>query len=141
MLAGLPDSVAYNPARQIAEIAADRRAPTLAVGNLASVRDFLDVEDVVAAYIALLDRSHAPDVFNVASGVPVKIASLLETLMELAGVDAEVVVNPDYFRATDQLVGDSTRLQERTGWRPTIALRDTLADLLDGWREQVAARD
>jgi len=133
--------VASGFARQIAEIAAGRRAPTLAVGNLASVRDFLDVEDVVAAYIALLDRSHAPDVFNVASGVPVKIASLLETLMELAGVDAEVVVNPDYFRATDQLVGDSTRLQQRTGWRPTIALRDTLADLLDGWREQVAARD
>jgi GDP-4-dehydro-6-deoxy-D-mannose reductase len=130
--------VASSFARQVAEIAAGIREPTMAVGNLESVRDFLDVEDVITAYIHLLDPKIRPDVFNVASGVPIKIATLLETLIELGGIDPEVTTNPDFFRPTDHLVGDATRLREVTGWRPTIPLRDALAALLDGWHAQVA---
>ncbi|MFP8872391.1 MAG: hypothetical protein VCB43_13830, partial [Myxococcota bacterium] len=75
--------------------------------------------------------------FNVASGVPVKVADLLATLIDLAGVDPEVGVNSDSFRPTDQLVGDATRLREATGWEPTIPLRDTLQALLEGWQTQI----
>ena len=110
----------------------------MAVGNLESVRDFLDVEDVISAYIHLLDPKIPPDVFNIASGIPIKIATLLETLIELGGIDPEVTTNPDYFRPTDHLLGDATRLREATGWRPTIPIRDALASLLDGWHTQVA---
>lgn len=131
--------VASSFAKQIAEIAAGVLEPKVAVGNLESVRDFLDVEDVVAAYIHLIDPAIAPDVFNVASGVPVKVATILHILIELGGVAPDVTTNPDYFRPTDQLVGDSTRLRNATGWKPTIALRDTLAGLLDGWHNQIAA--
>lgn len=130
--------VASSFARQIAEIANGIREPRMAVGNLDSVRDFLDVEDVISAYILLLDPGIEPDVFNVASGVPVKIATLLETLTELAHVEPEVSINPEYFRPTDQLVGDSSRLQNATGWRPKISLRETLGALLGDWRRQTA---
>lgn len=130
--------VASSFARQIAEIAAGIREPRIAVGNLESIRDFLDVEDVVAAYIRLLDPTVEAGVFNVASGVPLKIATLLDTLIELGGVDPEVTINPDYFRPTDRLVGDPTRLRQATGWRPSIALRETLASLLESWRTQIA---
>ncbi|MCH7600182.1 MAG: GDP-mannose 4,6-dehydratase [Myxococcales bacterium] len=133
--AGQSDTfVASSFARQIAEIADGIREPRMTVGNLESVRDFLDVEDVVSAYILLLDPAIEPQVFNVASGIPLKIATLLETLIELAGIDPEVSINPEYFRPTDKLVGDPARLQRATGWRPRIALRETLAGLLGGWR-------
>ncbi len=136
--AGQSDTfVASSFARQIAEISVGLREPRVAVGNLESVRDFLDVEDVIGAYIRLLDPKIEADVFNIASGVPVSIGALLETLIELAGVDPEVTTNPDYFRPTDHLVGDSTRLREATGWRPTTPLRETLASLLEGWRREV----
>ena len=103
--------VASSFARQIAEISAGVREPRVAVGNLESVRDFLDVDDVVSAYIHLLDPALPAGVFNVASGVPVRISKLLDTLIELAGVDPEITVNQEYFRPTDRLVGDPTRLQ------------------------------
>lgn len=131
--------VASSFARQIAEIADGVREPRIAVGNLDSVRDFLDVEDVISAYILLLDPAVAPDVFNIASGIPVKISSLLETLIDLAGVDPEVSINPEYFRPTDQLVGDPARLRAATGWQPRIPLRETLAALLGSWRTESAA--
>lgn len=136
--AGQSDTfVASSFARQIAEIAEGVRAPRMAVGNLESVRDFLDVDDVIRAYLALLDPEVAPSVFNVASGRPVRVQEILDTLMELGGVEPEVRVNPDYFRPTDQLVGDPSRLIRATGWQPRIPLRETLGGLLEGWREEI----
>lgn len=131
--------VASSFARQLAEMTEGVRAQTMSVGNLQSVRDFLDVDDVISAYIALLDPGVPANVYNVASGTPLKIEDLLATLIDLAGVNPEVSVNPDYFRPTDQLVGDATRLREATGWAPQIPLRDTLSALLEGWRAQIRA--
>ena len=43
-------------ARQVAAIEAGRQPPVLRVGNLDPVRDFSDVRDVAAGYVALLER-------------------------------------------------------------------------------------
>jgi len=131
--------VASSFAKQIAEIAEGLREPRMEVGNLEAVRDFLDVEDVVGAYLRLLDPDVPADVYNIASGIPLKIQELLDTLIDLAGVDPEVGTNPNFFRPTDQLVGDASKLRAATGWRPEIPLRDTLRGLLDGWRARVKA--
>jgi len=143
--AGRPEQfVESSFARQIAEIAAGRRAPRLTVGNLDAVRDFLDVEDVVDAYLRLLDRSAPAGLYNVASGVGRSVAEVLDTLLELAGIgprDAalEVVVDPARWRPADRAVGDASKLRAATGWSPRIAFRDTLHAILDGWRKELSA--
>ena len=131
-------------ARQIAEIAAGRRAPQLAVGNLDAVRDFLDVEDVLDAYLRLLDRSVPAGLYNVASGVGRPIAEVLDTLLELAGLGprgsaVEVRVEAERWRPADRAVGDASKLRGATGWAPRIAFRDTLRALLEGWRAELSA--
>jgi GDP-4-dehydro-6-deoxy-D-mannose reductase len=128
--------VASSFARQVAEIAGGVREPRLHVGNLDSVRDFLDVRDVVRAYAALLDRGVDAGVYNVASGRGVAVREILATLLELAGVDAEIEVDPARFRPTDRRIGDASRLRDATGWAPRIPLRDTLAEMLEFWRAQ-----
>ena len=132
-----PHFVASSFARQIAEIAAGRREPHLRVGNLASVRDFLDVEDVVDAYLALLDPSVPAGIYNLASGRGVTIRSLLDQLLEVAGVEPQVEIDPALNRPTDQLIGDSSRLRQATDWRPHTALRTTLEHLVDDWHRRV----
>jgi len=77
--AGRPDRfVESSFARQLAEIEAGHRPPRIAVGALDSVRDFLHVEDVVDAYLALLEGKAKPGAYNVASGSGVTIRALLE---------------------------------------------------------------
>ena len=49
--------------------AAANAAPRCRSGNATSVRDFLHVADVAAAYIALAARGRAGEVYNVSSGV------------------------------------------------------------------------
>lgn len=124
-------------ARQVASIEAGRAEPLLQVGNLASVRDFLDIEDVVEAYVRLLDPSVPPDVYNVASGIAVRIEDALRSLCELAGIDPSIEVNRAFFRPTDFAVGDAKRLHAAAGWEPRVPFRETLAGLLDEWRSRI----
>jgi GDP-4-dehydro-6-deoxy-D-mannose reductase len=136
-----PLFVAPDFARQIAAIAAGRRAPEMRVGNLDSVRDFLHVDDVVDAYLRLLDPDVPAVVYNVASGNGTRIGDLLDILGELAGVRPKIEVDPARFRPADALVGDPTRLREATGWTPSRDLRGTLHELLEYWKAQDAGGD
>jgi GDP-4-dehydro-6-deoxy-D-mannose reductase len=125
-------------AKQLVEIASGRREPRLRVGNLDSVRDFLDVSDVVDAYVALVDRAVRPGVYNIASGIGVRIGDALEQLAEIAGVRPEVVVDPERLRPADVALGDATRLRRATGWAPRVPFPDTLASLVADWRGRLS---
>lgn len=132
--------VASSFARQIAEIEAGLRPPVMRVGNLSSIRDFLDVDDVIRAYLALLQPSVPADVYNVASGKQTPIQSLLDILIAASTAPSriEIETDPELLRPTDCLFGDATRLQQTTDWRPQIAFESTLAGLLEAWRQTVA---
>jgi GDP-4-dehydro-6-deoxy-D-mannose reductase len=126
-------------ARQVAAIEAGKSEPVLRVGNLESVRDFLDIDDVVEAYVRLLARDAPAGVYNVASGASVRVGDALRMLCGLADIDPRVRAHPDFFRPTDFAVGDARRLRAATGWEPKVPFRQTLERLLDSWRERVSA--
>lgn len=134
-----PAFVASSFARQIAEIECGLRPPVLSVGNLESVRDFLDVDDVIDAYLALLAPGTRAGVFNVASGRGVSGRELLDLLLAASSARPRVVVEPARVRPTDVSVGDAARLRAATGWAPRRALADTLTRLLDAWRRRLRA--
>jgi GDP-4-dehydro-6-deoxy-D-mannose reductase len=131
--------VASSFARQLAEMVLGRRAPVLRVGNLDAVRDFLDVADVVDAYLGLLDPRVSRAAYNVASGVPIRVAKLLELLIERAGLRPAIEVDPARHRPARASVGNAARLRSTTGWAPKIPLEDTLARLFDAWLERLSA--
>ena len=128
-------------ARQLAEIEAGRRPPTLRVGNLSAVRDFVDVRDVAAAYLAAAERALPGEAYNVATGAGHPVRELVERLLAIAGTAAEVSVDAGRLRPTDiaALVGDATRFRQATGWRPGVPFERTLADTLAFWRARVAS--
>ena len=141
--AGRPDTfVESSFAKQVAEIEAGIRKPTIRVGNLDSVRDFLHVDDVVDAYERLLDPRVAPGAYNIASGTGRRIGDLLDVLLDLSTLShrVEIVAEPSRFRATDRAVGDASRLRDATGWKPTRSFEAILAELLGGWRAAVRSR-
>jgi GDP-4-dehydro-6-deoxy-D-mannose reductase len=102
------------------------------VGNLEPVRDLLDVRDVARAYVALLERGASGETYNVASGAGVALAEVFRRLAALVGVDAIPEADATLMRTADlsYLVGDATKLRNRTGWAPAIPLDQTLRDLV-----------
>ncbi len=128
-------------ARQIARIEHGLQEPMLTVGNIHVQREFCDVRDVIAAYLALLEKGAAGEAYNVATGAARPLADALEMFLSRSTADIEVRVDQDLIRPADPpiLAGDPTKLMEATGWVPTHRLDDTLAEVLDYWRERVAA--
>jgi GDP-4-dehydro-6-deoxy-D-mannose reductase len=119
-------------AAQLARIAAGG-PPTLLVGNLTAARDFLDVRDVVAAYIALARQGEGGHVYNVCSGRAVAIRDILRELIAIARVPVEVREDPNRARPADVplSVGSAEKLRASTNWRPQIALVRSLRDVYD----------
>ncbi len=124
--------VAPDWAVQLLAIERGERPATLRVGNLDVVRDFLDVRDGAAAYADLLETDTAAGVYNVCSGRPTPLRTLLEALVRVVGVQVTLDTDPARLRPADipSLVGDPTRLIAETGWRPHRTLDDTLRDLV-----------
>ena len=140
---GRPDRfVEASFARQIAEIEAGLRPPRIEVGNLDAVRDFLHVDDVIDAYVRLLDRSAPPGVYNVASGAGLAVGAILAALLALSPLGARVEVRMDRarWRPTETSVGRADRLAEKTGWAPRVPTSALWSELLDDWRRRVATQ-
>jgi GDP-4-dehydro-6-deoxy-D-mannose reductase len=110
---------------------ADRAEPVLMVGNLEAKRDFLDVRDVVDAYVSLAQHGTGGEVYNICSGTATSIREILAELIRIAHVPVEVREDPQRMRPSDVplLYGDNTKLRAATGWSQHISLRRSLQDI------------
>lgn len=109
-----------------------RRAEKIELGNLEVSRDFSDVRDVVAAYVALLESNIRSEVFNICSGRAVALRSVLNTVAHLSEHTLQVEVSPAFIRANEipVLRGSYDKLARAINFTPRYTLEDTLAWML-----------
>jgi len=141
--AGPRQSDGYAPtafAHQIARIEAGLQPPVVQVGNLDAQRDLSDVRDIVRGYLLAAEHGEAGTVYNLGSGRPVAMRTVLDTLLSLSTATITVELDPARMRPVDVpvIACDAARFRDRTGWQPEIALEHTLHDVLNDWRQRVA---
>lgn len=126
-------------AKQIAEIDKELIDPVMKVGNLKARKDFTDVRDIVRAYVLLMEKGEAGEVYNIGSGKSVAIQEMLDILLSLTDKKIRVEVDQNLYRPLDtpDVVSDYTKLMELTGWQPEIPLETTLRDTLEYLRKVV----
>ena len=126
-------------AKQIAEIKLGKKEPVIRVGDLEVTRDFADVRDVVNAYFLLLEHGLNGEVYNVCSGVEYNIREVLEQLQHIGGVRLQVNREGNRSRPSEQrrFVGDFSKLNRCTGWKPEIAFDKSLTDVLNYWERKL----
>jgi len=124
----------------VSQLAAGARQ--LKLGALNPTRDFMFVEDTVAAFHAVGSAPAADvvgELFNAGTGVEVSIGTLAADIARLMGVDAEPVEDPERLRPKDsevmRLRCDATRLRERTGWAPCHSRDDGLRRTIEWFRD------
>jgi nucleoside-diphosphate-sugar epimerase len=113
---GMPTHLAVASfVRQVLEVRHGGGTGDIAVGNLSTSRDFIDVEDVAELCLRLMVVSNlAGKIFNICRGVPTSIREILDFAIACAGVDVRVEERPDRVRLFDMPVhyGDNARLME-----------------------------
>ena len=126
-------------ARQIALVEAEKNAPVIYHGDLTSKRDWTDVRDMVRAYWVALDKGEAGEVYNVGSGKCWTIREMLDMLLSHSTAKITMREDPARLRPSDVKIlwADTSKFHRATGWEPRIPFEQTLADLLDYWRERV----
>lgn len=126
-------------ADQLARIDAGQAGNTLHVGNLDTVREYGDVRDVVRAYRMLVGSGVPGEAYNVATGTGYGMRTLLDRLISISGVRADVTTDPKRVRAQDgdHLVGDPSKLETATGWNREHSIDDTLEALYRDARDRV----
>jgi len=128
--------VVSNFAKQIAEIEQGFRPPVISVGNLDSIRTFMDVRDAVRAYWMLVNMCPAGEVYNVGGNITMSIKEMLDMLLHLSSTKIEVVVDPERLRPSDVTlqIPSTDKFRAITGWKPEVDFGVTLKDTLDYWR-------
>lgn len=108
----------------------------LRVGNLNTKRAILDQRDLVSALLLLAQKGKVGDVYNISSEYIYQMSDIVKLIEEQIGHKFKIIVDSALLRPTDEniIVGDITKIKTDTGWKQTIPMKQTIADMLDYWR-------
>ena len=121
--------------KQVAMINAGLQDPVVHVGNLAAIRDFTDVRDMVRAYQLAIEQGRSSEVYVLGSGQPVSIKEVLHKIVGFGTKKVEIEVDQSKFRPLDvpRLVANAKKFVDLTGWKTTITLDQSLHDIVNYW--------
>ena len=98
------------------------------------VRDYIHVGDV-AEGLRVLAEAGAEGIYNVASGAPVTVRGLMETVGEIAGGGHLIRFGEKPPRKWEPpFIGGAPSRLRALGWAPKRALHEGLAETVDWWR-------
>ena len=102
------------------------KKPFTVVGDGNQTRDFTFVDDVINAFIEMLDESIKNEIFNVGSGQTYSV----NTLIKLLGKN-KVVNIPKRPGEPDCTFADISKILKKTKWRPKISFEDGVKKLME----------
>lgn len=124
--------------RQIALIEKGLQEPVIKVGNLDSVRTYMDARDTIQAYILLTEKGIPGEVYNIGGNITKTVGEFLYDMISLSTKKDEIkiLVEPTLLRPSDATlqIPDLTKIYG-LGWRTKISHMDSFKDLLEYWRK------
>jgi len=112
-----------------------RGQPLEVWGSGQSLRDYLHIDDLVAAMMALLEYNGAHHIFNVSSGEGHSVLDIIKILRDQAGLQVEIKHTPGRGFDVDSNVLSSSRLRVETDWVPKVELETGIARTVNWLRE------
>jgi UDP-glucose 4-epimerase len=96
-------------------------------GDGAQTRDYVFVDDVVAAMIA---AATAPGInrmiINIGSGTETSIRDLVRLVMDVTGTNTEVINNPHNDPGVSRMCADLSLARDKLGYQPRFSLSEGL---------------
>jgi UDP-glucose 4-epimerase len=109
-------------------------------GNGRQTRDFVFVDDVVEANVAVMGQD-IQGTYNVGTGRETSVNELFRMLSEFTGCGWKGIHGPAKKGEQARSVIDSTKLRQDLGWEPRVAIEDGLKRTVDFFREAMVHGD
>ena len=113
--------------------AAANALPVKLFGDGNQSRDFVYVEDVVVAFMAVLDRS-AERIYNVGTGRSAKINELIGELGSISGKPLAAEHCPPWPNDIRSMQADTSRFVREFGFAPKVSIREGLERTVEFFR-------
>lgn len=116
------------------------------LGSLKPTRDFTYIDDLVAAYVAMLASDDCfGEVVNIGSGFAISVRNLAETInVMINGPDIPIIINRDPSRRrpwageVKRLCADASKAKRMLSWLPAHDLEQGLVKTIEWFREDPA---
>ncbi len=110
------------------------------LGTLKPIRDFCFIEDTVSGFLLIAQAKETEGrVINIGSGSEISIGKLVELLMKLTDIKAEVLCDRVRLRPSksevDRLRCDFSLAKKLTGWQPKYSLEEGLKKTIQWIKE------
>jgi len=102
-------------------------------GNGKQTRDYVFVEDVVEAHMAVIEKS-IKGIFNVGTGKETSVNQLFRHLVDISGAKVKEVYGPEKRGEQIRSVLDYAKIKKATEWEPKVELYDGLKMTVDYFR-------
>lgn len=109
------------------------------VGNLNTKRAIMDQRDLNKALILLSEKGIPGEVYNISSEYIYEMREIFSIIEKKIGKELTPVVDKALLRPTDEkiIVGNITKLQRYTGWKQSITIEQTVADMIEYWKKKI----
>ena len=109
---------------------------SLSLGDLSPVRDFTYVEDTVDGFInAAKFNKHIGEVINLGYGKAVSIGEISKLIMEIMGLNREIILDESRIRPKDSevmnLISNNSKAKKIIKWEPKVDLKSGLIKTID----------
>ncbi|MBN2042093.1 MAG: GDP-mannose 4,6-dehydratase [Spirochaetes bacterium] len=105
----------------------------LELGTINVARDYLDVRDVVNAYIKIMQNFRPGEKYNISSGLTISLSEIISQIEEISCYKLNIITNEGLFRKNEieSVKGDSSKIQKELGWSPEYDFKETLKWMLE----------
>ncbi len=100
------------------------------LGDLKSVRDFIDIRDAVQAYWSILKKGKIGDVYNIGSGKPTKISKIIDITKKYLNIDPIISTNSTR-SLISKSIADINKIKLQIGWSPNISIEKSIRDMIN----------
>ena len=113
--------------------AAEGHSGSVQFGDINAERDFVDIRDVVSAYMALFEHGKAGEAYNIGTGNSEKIASVIERVSNHLNVTPRIETEPGLYgnSACSKSMADIAKIKSDTSWAPVRSLQESLIDMVE----------
>lgn len=127
---GVPDTLVIGAiVKRLRASLAGPSPRSITIGRTDSVRDFVAVEDVASALVAIAERGRAGEAYNVCTGEGHTIGEALDRLLALAGEPVAVEQDQALLRSgdVDAMIGSPEKARRELGWAPRVSFADSVS--------------
>jgi len=100
-------------------------------------REFLHVDDLAEAALALMQEYDSPEIINVGTGEDLTIRELAELVSGVVGFTGSITYDTSKPDGTPRKLLDVSRIKA-TGWTPKIPLREGIAETYRWYLQKTA---